>query len=498
MPTRKNPYRDPAIAQSFNNIAAMFAPPSGSDAQGFAVANAQRAEAERKAQIYANPDSAQAAELAARLGYANYGQTQPGFAQTDLTNRRAQDVDASTRLRSTQMNNDTVLATNKLDNATKSITSLFGARDPYQVQPAVPAEVAGLVGLPAVPEMRGAPKPMSETEVKGAERQDLRNRGVLTDDNLKDTIMGQQAPVTVQSADGRTVYTTPGNAALNQLPAAAAPTSKTAPLFTAILPGGAQVSAVQREDGLFNAQTNEKLPPEAKVFNVPTPQGSSADVGMGSATNKTKAQALRSSVANANELMKSIDQTVRNNPAAAGFAANIVSFAQDAKQVINELGQTFGGDPNSPMSGAEFQAFANKLLPNTPGYNPVYRQVKSQLLELAYANAKLDNPSGEVSRSALERQIEALGLGGVGNDESVLAVLQGSRGRLERALLEADTLEGVAPAPTKGSLFTPGGVKSTPSANSGGLPIVNTPEEAKALPSGTRFKTPDGVERVRP
>jgi hypothetical protein len=30
------------------------------------------------------------------------------------------------------------------------------------------------------------------------------------------------------------------------------------------------------------------------------------------------------------------------------------------------------------------------------------------------------------------------------------------------------------------------------------LPVVRTPEEAAALPSGTRFRTPDGREKVRP
>lgn len=45
-----------------------------------------------------------------------------------------------------------------------------------------------------------------------------------------------------------------------------------------------------------------------------------------------------------------------------------------------------------------------------------------------------------------------------------------------------------------------GGVGSTfpPPAPNAEMPVVNTPDEAMALPSGTKFRTPDGVVRVRP
>jgi hypothetical protein len=38
----------------------------------------------------------------------------------------------------------------------------------------------------------------------------------------------------------------------------------------------------------------------------------------------------------------------------------------------------------------------------------------------------------------------------------------------------------------------------TPLSSSQGLPVVNTPEEAAKLPSGTRFKTPDGRIKIVP
>jgi hypothetical protein len=160
--------------------------------------------------------------------------------------------------------------------------------------------------------------------------------------------------------------------------------------------------------------------------------------------------------------MAEIDETIRKNPASAGLAANVLSFSQDLGQVFREFGEKFG-KTDTPVSFGDLQAIANRVAPGA--YDPVYREVRAQLLELAYANARLDNPRGEVSRFALERQIEALGLGTVGNDQSVLAVLGSSRGRLLRSLAEADVLDGTAPAPTPDSLYNPqAGAPAAPAA----------------------------------
>lgn len=470
MASRNNPYqRDPALAQAFNNIAGMFAPPSGSDAAGFATANAKRAEAQRLADLFAyskdpNFDRGAFERQAVAAGLYNPTQSYYRVDQDNATTIRGQDVGAATARRGQDVSARTTLETNRLDNTRAGITSLYGALNPGQVRPAVPAEVGGLIGLPAIDTATGLPKPMSETEVKGAERQDLRGRGVLTDEVLLDAIVGEKAPVVTRDAQGRNVYSAPGAAARQGLQAGAAPSSAQPKMFTAILPDGkTQVPALQQPDGLYHAQTGEKLPPDVRLFNVPTPQGSAQDVGMGTTANKTKAQAIRAAVANSDRLISDLDGLIRNNPASAGLAANVLSFAQDAKQVVVELGQKFGSDPNAPISPNELTALTDRLLPKTEGYNPVYRDVRAKLLELAYANARMNNPSGEVSRFALEREIEALGLGSVGNDQSVLTVLQAATGRLKRGLAEADVLAGDAPAPTPETLFRPGGT-TTPNA----------------------------------
>lgn len=56
MPVRRNPaHGDPYMAQAAENIASLFKPPSGADALGFQRATAERLEAERIADLYANP-----------------------------------------------------------------------------------------------------------------------------------------------------------------------------------------------------------------------------------------------------------------------------------------------------------------------------------------------------------------------------------------------------------------------------------------------------------
>jgi hypothetical protein len=93
-------------------------------------------------------------------------------------------------------------------------------------------------------------------------------------------------------------------------------------------------------------------------------------------------------------------------------------------------------------------------------YNPKFRQARALLLEFAYANATMNNPSGEVSRYALERELEALGQGLVGNDKGLLGVLDIAKARMVRKLDQANVLDGTAAALTPDQI----GPNETPGA----------------------------------
>jgi hypothetical protein len=308
----------------------------------------------------------------------------------------------------------------------------------------------------------GQAKPMSSDEVVAAVVQDQLAKGGVTPQAVMGPKLG--TPTQVQTEQGPR-FSTPGEAMLNG--ATPVPTQSTGVRkdAMAVLPDGRRAPVTRAPDGLqWQMADGSPVPPDAVVSNMPSPQGSNEQLGLGTTANKTRAQAIRGTVANADRLIADIDETIRTNPASAGLAANVISFGQDVGQVFREFGEKFS-NPNAPVSAQDLFALTQRIAPGD--YNPVYRRVKAQLLELAYTNARLNNPSGEVSRFALEREIEALGLGSVGNDKAVLAVLDASRSRLRRSLNEADVLEGRTPAPTTNSLYSPNNQTVAPPPQAG-------------------------------
>lgn len=215
MPIKTNGYyNDPAFAQAASNLMQLFAPPSGSDAAGWATANAKNAEASRLAAQFdyltnpANqsaPDFRQQAD-AYLLGTGSMTPNQ-SFYSVDLgdqTTRRGQDVTAATSR-----------ANNAADNQRSLLGTLYGPLNEGQIRPELPADIAGAYGLPAValPSVAGAPKPMSESEVQGAERMRLAEQGLLTDQMILDTIIGAETPVeVVDPVTNQPRFSTPGAA----------------------------------------------------------------------------------------------------------------------------------------------------------------------------------------------------------------------------------------------------------------------------------------------
>src|SRR5690606_23417222 len=108
----------------------------------------------------------------------------------------------------------------------------------------------------------------------------LLDSGKLTDQMLIDAIMGEETPVMVSTPNGP-VYSSPG-AALGK-PAYVNPGTQPKPTNgIAQLANGSTVPAIQGADGTWkHAQTGETLPPDVQIFDVPKPQGSAADVGLG-------------------------------------------------------------------------------------------------------------------------------------------------------------------------------------------------------------------------
>lgn len=236
MPVRSSPYfNNPAFAQAAANLSGLFEAPSGADAAGWATANATKEKASRLAQLFANPTDPNFDRQNIAVG--NYSPLQSFYAQdqNNATTQRGQDVTAAasrygadrtyaaatennvldnqTAVRGQDVTANTSLANNKLDNQRATLTGLYGALNPGQVRPAVPDDVAALLGLPGIEQANGIAPTLSLDEVKAQERDDLRKRGLLSDQALVDTIVGAETPVQVIGPDGKTpAFSTPGAA----------------------------------------------------------------------------------------------------------------------------------------------------------------------------------------------------------------------------------------------------------------------------------------------
>lgn len=161
MAFRSNQYfNDPGIAQAAANLSSLFAPPSGSDAAGWAGAKAKKDEAQRLQWLFDNYGDPSASQRSALTGVQTYGATPEGFRynvdQGNATQRYGYDTQAATSR-----------ANNVLDNQRSAIGTLYQPLNPGQVRPDVPSDLMGVLGLPEVAAVTGAPKPLSETEVKG-------------------------------------------------------------------------------------------------------------------------------------------------------------------------------------------------------------------------------------------------------------------------------------------------------------------------------------------
>lgn len=348
MPIRSNrQYNDPAIGAAFSNLASIFAPPSGSDLSGYANAAATRAQQERIAQLWADPNLDEWDKRAIAAGLYNPTQSFYAQDQNNATAQRGQDVtagtarygfdtQAATSRANNAADNDRALTTNVLDNQRGAITSLFGALNQGQVAPAVPQEFMDILGLPAIDERAGAPKPLSETEhnasVLAGMPLEQQQAVAFGSTPIEQVIMGDGAgPINVTRPD-----------AIGQAPYNASQSKPTNML--AVLPDGTNVPAVQTPDGGFvHAQTGERLPDDIKIFNVPTPTGSAEDVGL---TNATTSRVQQQIIATEQTLdtARQLRGLIEGSPSSQGLVGTLRGTAQDVVQTGNDLGQFFGGE----------------------------------------------------------------------------------------------------------------------------------------------------------
>lgn len=468
-------YNNSALGQSFENVAAMFAPPPAGDLVNYAQAAALRQKQGIIEQLKSDPryKGADAGVLAGL-----FAPTQSFYAQdqNNATAQRGQDIAAQTSV-----------ANNTLDNQTKLALPRFSPLSPGEVLPAVQGNLASQFGLPGdLGAVAGPVKPLTDAEARGAIIQN--NPKPLTPEEITALTMGSTPTQNVVGPDGKPVVSY-NTGAVGKEPYINKGAEAKGDLYNYVAPDGTEGAAIFDGTNIVDAITKQPLPENIKVYKA-SAQGTTDQIGMGTNSNRTDAQRLRAAVGNANALVNDLEGIIKANPAATGLAGDAVSFLQDTGQVVKEIAATLAKNPESPITPDEFRVVTDQLDKATGGsYNPAYRQARALILELAYSNASMNNPSGEVSMQALSREVDALGQGLMGNDQGLLGVIDVARGRMRRKLQQADVLDGSAKP------LTPDQVGSGPADAAPAQP--QTEAEYNALPSGALFVDPDDGKTYR-
>lgn len=461
-------YNDPNIGMAFSNLAAMFGPPSGSDAAGWANAQATRQQADNLQFLFDNPMDEHFDRRNIATGNYNPMQSFEALRTHDATNRRGQDVQAATARRGQDVG---------------FASDMHRPLNPGQVRPGFDGEIAEILGLPAIPEAHGLPAPLTTDQWQAGEAQRLQQSGALTDDMLLAEIMGSTPIEQVVGEGGQPVYGYRHNAVGQE--AFVNPGSQARPANAmGVLPDGTQVPAIQTSDGRWaHAQTGDVLPENVRIFSTPSPTGTAEEVGV---TNRTlgdvesRLMSIDSTVATATRLR----DLIASSPSSQGIVGATRNTLQNIVQTGGELGRFLGQFESNVLAEVN-EAVRNGLIeselasdlydPNIPAI-----EMLTNLLAWQYAKSMAgDRVSNEQLRQA------AAHIGGQG----LLANQADSTARLNTLIGELES-ERSRLSPYAPGIRQPEGQQ--------GPATVNSEQEYNALPSGALFTAPDGTVRRKP
>ena len=415
-------YNSPELAAVAQNIAQMFGPPSASELAGYSTAALNRQKHEQIAQLFGEGQTP--SERAALVGIQNYGQTPQGFTyqvdQNNATQRYGFDTQAATSRANTADTNRTSL-----------IGNMFGALNEGQVRPTLPGDIAGMYGLPELPAVAGAPKPLTADQVMGGQTQRLIDSGQINDETIKSMIVGDTPVENIVGPDGKplTVFR---NNAVGAEPyinpgAAAKPTNG-----VAILKDGTKVPATQGPDGRWrHAQTGEELPADIQVFGVPQAQGTAEEVGMVSKPTGSQIEQQLIDIAVAKQTATTLRDLIAQSPSSQGAVGWLRGTAQNVIQTGGELGKFFGGNVEEITKeiekGLADADLAGAFDPNIPAIDML-----ANLLAFQYAKTT----TGErLSNEMLNASRRALGLDGLDANQA------NSLARLNQAIKQIEAQE---------------------------------------------------------
>lgn len=445
MAIRANKYSSPELGQAMENIASMFSPPPAADLVNYAQAAGLRQKQDIINGLRSDPryKGADGGVLADLFDPTNSWAAQD---QNTATARRGQDITASTSI-----------TNNKADNQRALISNLFGNVTQDALRPAVPADVAGMFGLPALPEVQGNRSPLSETQFDAQQKQRLLAAGDLTDEDLVAAINGSIPVTNVVGPAGQPMITrvpdAVGKEAFVNKGAEAKPEN-----MVAVMPDGkTQVPAIQGPDGgWYNAQSKERLPNDIRIFKVPQAQGTASDVGLSKPTD-TYIEKQLLDIGTAKETAVTLRDMIAKSPASQGIVGWLRGTAQNLIQTGGELGSYFGGDVakinNDIAAGLEDAGLKESFDTNIPAI-----EMLANLLAFQYAKTT----TGErLSNEMLRASRAALGLDGLDANQA------NSLARLNQAIQQIEAQENQLKRVQQegiGAASMPAGAQPTPTA----------------------------------
>lgn len=472
-------YNDPNLGAAFNNLASIYAPPSGSDMAGYADAAATKEKASRLAELFAYAksqgyDQTQADRMGVLSGLYAPNQSYYSVDQGNRVTMRGQDIDASTSIFNNNTDNATVRRGQDLTDVTNrrgqditantSITNnqadIAGAMDRQRLvqenlsrdksldrenditktmlapvskdatrfvpgslaeRYAVPEQQIGIVSaqpgeintLPDGRVIKGADKPLTETELKARILQTLpgnEQRAVAIGNTPVESIIGPdgKTPVVKWRADAidQAPYNKPGTDAK--------PTNYRTP-------DGRQGTAVMGPTGkLIDTQTQQELPPGSVTFGTNV-QGSLSDTGLSTTSNQTAATSLDAAITYSKDRLGQYRKLLAENPGITGVPGYVRGLAQDLRSGLNEMVQAYGDDAKF-STPQEMQTWLDTLA-KQKNYDPNIAIAASMALDMAYVDAKLHDPSGEVNVREMQQYLDKYD-GGLAGNTRVLANLQ--------------------------------------------------------------------------
>jgi hypothetical protein len=423
MPVRQNGiYYDPAFSTAFDNLAEAFSGPKATDVLAYAKAGAERDKNARLSELFANPNDPNFDRK--NIAAGNYTPVQSYYAQ---------DQNNSTDLRKNAATNSANVLMgdrkNASDLAKLYATPVIVSDGQTAFLPGQTAEATGLpaqlrgnvtvkpgdqVLLPNGEAIAGAPKPMSDSEVRGAILQ-----GLPGNEQRAAALQGVGTTNVVGKGGTPTVAFTPD--AVGKQPYIKDTSKPTVANYKT--PNGAIGTASMNDAGKWvDTQTGAELPAGSQTYTANL-QGDKDSTGLGASTKNNIDQQLVD-LALVENTSKSLRNIVTKNPAVQGLAGHIRGSVQDVIQAGGEVGQLFDVNMKKIQqdiaAGRVDPAVAQKFTnfdPNIPATSFLETLLTAQ-------TAKMLDPNGRISNDRYEQVAKALGAGGLtGNTAKTVATL---------------------------------------------------------------------------